>query len=86
MIVPYRMDTFHLASPACAERGCSISLRDETPGSVVVFQHGDNPDAVVRLRASYCVPADEVTRSAFRQLADLAERCHREEDGLPPDR
>lgn len=76
-------DSAYRASPECAERQCKITMWHEIDRPVIVFRHGDNPEAIFEsdrftVRAD---PADDVRRR-FRAFA---ERCHRRDDGLPPE-
>lgn len=69
------------ASPACAERRCKIIRLYDLERLRYVYQHGDNPEAVLFVNRISCVvdPA-AVARRRFREWA---EEIHRYENGEP---
>jgi hypothetical protein len=76
------VNTAYEASPECRDRGCVIYYeRKHDDLFTGVFQHGDNPEAVllVPLLLPSVPEPSSVIRAMFREWA---ERVHRHQDGL----
>ena len=70
-------------SPECQQRGCLVTRTYVVRTLQYVYQHNDNPEAVLMIDriSAYQRPAAEVRR----QLREWAERIHKYESGEPLD-
>ena len=67
--------------PECRGRGCLYTYYvDPLDNAVMVMQHGDNPESVMRISRLYRGTTDEARRNAEQQYREFAERCHEYED------
>lgn len=78
------MNTAYEASPECAERQCQIVRTYDIEYLRSVFQHGDNPEAVLFVDHVSC--ALDPAAAARHRFREWAERIHRYEESGPTER
>lgn len=63
--------------PECRERGCKITMRHSVTDLVVIYQHGDNSEAVTVVNRLFRGTPQEAAESAIAQVRRFTESCHR---------
>jgi hypothetical protein len=76
------VNTVYEASPACLERECVIFYCDDRSNLKGIYQHGENPEAVLLIDLIYFGTEDEAAAAVREKFRVFAERCHRHEDGI----
>lgn len=72
-------ESVYAASPECRVRRCRIERRYDELHFRSIYQHGENPEAVIFI--DHISVALDSASEARRQFREFAERCHRYDDG-----